>query len=196
MTSGATRKIEIGCGRKPREGYESCDIRAIPGVDHICEAGKLPFEDGTIDEIYTRHLIEHFTLKEFIEVLAEWNRVLAPGGVLYVITPNLLWHAKQLLEGSHESFYTTQRGQNDRYWAFGSIFGWQQDEHDIHKFGYYYELLKDILYEAGFGDIENRTNTPESIEQAEHHLEVRALKTSSFTEPHNSRFFSHLNVTH
>ena len=179
-----------------RPGYETCDVRDIPGVDHICTADNLPFANETIDEVYSRHVIEHFTLKEFIKTLAEWNRVLKVGGEVYIICPNLLWHLKQILEGSHESFSTKERGANARYWGFGSLFGWQQDEYDIHKFGYYFELLRDILSEAGFDSIENLTDQENSLEKAPYHLEIRARKVAPFTEYTKHHFYNHFQVNH
>ena len=104
------KKIEIGSGKNKRDGYESCDIRDIPGIDHVCKADELPFADNSIDEIYSRHLIEHFTLKEFLKVLVEWNRVLKVGGKLHIICPNLLWHLKQIIKGTHKSFYKKRGG--------------------------------------------------------------------------------------
>lgn len=190
------KKIEIGCGEKRREGYEWCDIRNLPGVDHICRVDALPFDDASIDEIYSRHLIEHLTLKEFLKTLVEWNRVLKVGGELYIICPNLLWHLEQILKGTHKSFYTKEFGNNDRYWGFGSLFGWQQNEFDVHKFGYYFELLKDILTDVGFENIQDLTNSPQSLEKAPHHLELRAQKGHSFTEYAKSRFYNHFNVNH
>ncbi len=190
------KKIEIGSGKKKREGYETCDIRNIPGVDHICRADELPFENETVDEIYSRHVIEHFTLKEFIETLSEWNRVLKVGGAIYIICPNLLWHLEQILQGTHESFYVKERGLNDRYWGFGSLFGWQQDEYDVHKFGYYFELLRDILADAGFEEIQDLTNSPDGLEKAPHHLEIRAKKAAAFKDYTQSKFYTHFDVNH
>ena len=190
------RKIEIGCGKRKREGYECCDVRNLPGIDYVCEADNLPFPDASIDEVYSRHLVEHFTLKGFIKTLSEWNRVLKEGGVLYIICPNLLWHLKQILEGSHQSFFEKESKRNDRYWGFGCLFGWQQDEYDIHKFGYYFELLRDILVEAGFGDIEDLTNTSKGLEHAPHHLEVRAIKRNSFTDYTKNKFYNHFTIHH
>ena len=133
--------VEVGGGRKPRKGYVNCDVRQLDGVDHVCTADDLPFADGEVQEVYTRHVVEHFTLKEFLTVLAEWNRVLQIGGRIHIVCPNLLFHLRQILDGSHESFYDKVPGRNDRYWGLGSLFGWQQDEYDVHKFGYYFELL-------------------------------------------------------
>jgi len=149
-------KIEIGSGKNKRKGYISCDIRNLPGVDYVCSANELPFKNESIEEIYSRHLIEHFTLKEFLKVLEEWNRVLTKEGMLYIICPNIIWHLEQILESDHNSMYSKTSGKNHRYWGFGSLFGWQQDEYDIHKFGYYFELLRDILQDFGFKNIIGR----------------------------------------
>ncbi|MDE2071264.1 MAG: methyltransferase domain-containing protein [Patescibacteria group bacterium] len=189
-------KVEVGCGKKRREGYECYDVRDLPGVDHICKADELPFPAGSVDEVYSRHLIEHLTLKEFLKTLTEWSRVLKVGGVVYIICPNLLWHLKQILEGSHESLYQKESGKNARYWGFGSLFGWQQDEYDVHKFGYYFELLRDILSESGFEDIENLTNQPDSLEHAPWHLEVRATKKAPAKEYTQSKFYTLFDVSH
>ena len=190
------KKIEIGCGNKKKRGYECCDIRNLPGVDYVCKADELPFENSSIDEIYSRHFIEHLTLREFLKTLSEWNRVLKNGGVIYIICPNLLWHLKQIITGSHGSFFDKGKGKNDRYWGFGSLFGWQQDKHDVHKFGYYFELIKDILENTGFGNVRNLTNHSVGYENSIQHLEVRAEKNSRFEDFTKSRFYNHFDVRH
>ena len=189
-------KLEIGCGKRPRSGYLTCDIRPLPGVDFVCSADKLPFDDETVDEVYSRHVVEHFSLKEFLKVLEEWNRVLKIGGKIYIICPNLLWHLEQILNGTHESFWIKESGKNDRYWGFGSLFGWQQDEYDIHKFGYYFELLAEILDEFGFSEIKDLTHQPESLENAPWHLEVEGLKLKKAVNFKESKFYSHFEVKH
>ena len=189
-------KLEVGAGKKPRPGFLTCDIRNLPNVDICCPANKIPLEDNSVSEVYSRHIIEHFSFHEFLDVLVEWNRVLKAGGELYIICPNLLWHLRQILEGSHESFYIKESGKNDRFWGFGSLFGWQQDEYDIHKFGYYYELLKDILEDFGFVEIEDLTNKEGSLENAPWHLEVRCKKEKQAPNPQETKFFKHFDVTH
>ncbi len=188
--------LEIGCGKKAREGYTTCDIRDLPEVDHVCPADELPFEDNSVDEVYSRHVVEHFTLKEFLKVLEEWNRVLKIGGEIYIICPNLLWHLKQILEGEHQSFYNKKSGENARYWGFGSLFGWQQDEYDIHKLGYYFELLRDILAEFGFENIEDLTDSGKGLENAPWHLEVRGSKKQAAPNHKESKLYHHFDVKH
>ncbi|HEV2635711.1 MAG TPA: methyltransferase domain-containing protein [Actinocrinis sp.] len=49
----------------------------------------LPFDDGCVDWVYAEHLIEHVPLLTAISWLAEARRILAPGGVLRITTPDL-----------------------------------------------------------------------------------------------------------
>lgn len=196
MSNQQAIRLEIGCGKKPREGFLTCDIRDLPGVDYVCDAGHLPFEDGTVDEVYSRHVVEHFTLKEFLCILEEWNRVLKIGGEIYIICPNLLWHLQQILDGDHQSLYIKESGKNHRYWGFGSLFGWQQDEYDVHKFGYYFRLLEDILDEFGFDQIEDLTDSGRGLENAPWHLEIRAKKVKKSPPHQQTRLFGHFDISH
>ncbi|MFM2386987.1 MAG: hypothetical protein RL660_1744 [Bacteroidota bacterium] len=189
-------KLEIGSGLKPREGYTNCDIRDLPHVDIVCNANQLPFGDESVDEIYSRHLIEHFTFKEFLIVLEEWNRVLKTDGVLYLICPNLIWHLQQIIDGSHNSFFNRNPGENARFWGFGSLFGWQDNEFDIHKFGYYFALLKHLLEELGFGNVEDLTDSGKGIENKPWHLEVRAKKARHVVLDREGELFNHFNAKH
>jgi predicted SAM-dependent methyltransferase len=129
-------------------------------------------------------------------VLEEWNRVLKVGGEIYIICPNLLWHLKQILGGDHDSLYNKKSGQNHRYWGLGSLFGWQQDKYDVHKFGYYFDLIRDILLEFGFDSIEDLTDSGFGLENAPWHLEIRALKKTRSIEHEASQLFIHFQVSH
>nr|MCW1888454.1 hypothetical protein [Candidatus Moranbacteria bacterium] len=68
--------------------------------------------------------------------------------------------------------------------------------YDIHKFGYYFELLRDVLGGAGFATIENLTDTENSLEHAPHHLEVRAIKQTAFIDPSDHPLYNHFQVNH
>lgn len=50
----------------------------------------LPFKDGTLDFVYSSHLLEDFF--EWSPLLIEWKRVLKPGGFLVILIPDrTLW---------------------------------------------------------------------------------------------------------
>ncbi|MFJ9950903.1 class I SAM-dependent methyltransferase [Kitasatospora sp. NPDC091207] len=49
----------------------------------------LPFADASVDWVYAEHLIEHVTMPIAVGWLREARRVLRPGGVLRITTPDL-----------------------------------------------------------------------------------------------------------
>ncbi|MEU4119552.1 methyltransferase domain-containing protein [Kitasatospora sp. NPDC028055] len=49
----------------------------------------LPFADASVDWVYAEHLIEHVTLPVAVGWLREVRRILRPGGVLRLTTPDL-----------------------------------------------------------------------------------------------------------
>lgn len=59
----------------------------VPGIDWtVFEADRLPFRDGSFEGLFAGEILEHLPDPE--RALAEWSRVLKPGGVLIVTTPN------------------------------------------------------------------------------------------------------------
>jgi len=63
-----------------------------------CDVTKgLPFDDASVDYIYTSHMLEHLHKEDAIFVLKEFYRVLKPKGVLRVVVPDLKIYAKEYL---------------------------------------------------------------------------------------------------
>lgn len=88
--SAVALKIDIGCGPTKKEGYVGMDRIAFKGVDHVIEIGKgrWPFADGSVDEAYSSHCIEHLTAEERIHFANELWRVLKVGGKCEIIAPH------------------------------------------------------------------------------------------------------------
>lgn len=80
--------IELGCGPSPKKGVIGIDARELEGVDIVADLEKgLPFiPNKTVDEISSRHFLEH--LENFEYLMEEIHRVLKPGGVHKVIVPH------------------------------------------------------------------------------------------------------------
>ena len=54
-------KLDIGCGQHKQPGFTGVDIGDFPGVDVVCPIESLSekFDPESIDELYTRDLLEH-----------------------------------------------------------------------------------------------------------------------------------------
>ena len=60
----------------------------------------LPFVDASVSWVYAEHLIEHVPLTTSVSWLTEVHRVLRPGGLLRLTTPDLAKYVEGYSEGS------------------------------------------------------------------------------------------------
>ena len=133
-------KLHLGCGSVHKPGYVNVDIRKLSGVDVVRDiTHDLPWDDGSCECIETYHVVEHLPRRKVAGALAEWHRVLEPGGVLVVEVPNFDVACREYLAGNDE--------------RLNSIFGRQRWEGDTHLFGYNVKRLTRLLESAGFSDI-------------------------------------------
>ena len=142
-----TRRLHIG-GEVRKDGWEVFNASAGPKVDHIGQASDLSrFEDGAFLQIYASHVLEHFGFRRGLrEALREWQRVLVPGGELWVSVPDL-----GVLAGL---FVRPDLTNADRFQVMRMIYGGQLDPHDFHKAGFDFDILKSFLEKTGFVQIE------------------------------------------
>lgn len=85
-------RLDLGAGDKKQEGWTSVDIRNDGGrvqPDVQADITKpLPFPDDYADEVRAIHVIEHFYSWEAPVIVAEWVRVLKPGGLMAIECPD------------------------------------------------------------------------------------------------------------
>ncbi|MDA8519144.1 hypothetical protein NNO03_22495, partial [Citrobacter sp. Igbk 16] len=139
-------------GHVQPEGYINVDARQLPGIDVICDAGNLFFDDQSLDEIYSAHLIEHFTEVELSRViLPNWLSKLKKGGVLRIVTPDANSMINDYVQGIM-SFEDLRK----------VTYGAQDYEGDFHYNMFSVDYLIDILSNVGFTNVEliedNRRN--------------------------------------
>ena len=79
--------LHIGAGPLRLSGWLNTDL--ISGEVHLDLARALPLASDTFAYAYGEHLIEHFAAAPGARLLAELHRVLRPGGVLRLTTPDL-----------------------------------------------------------------------------------------------------------
>lgn len=80
------RQLEIGPNKGRLPGFETFDIVPGPLVDHVGDCRRMPFPDGSFDLVYASHVLEHIQWDEVESTVAEWARILKPGGALEVHT--------------------------------------------------------------------------------------------------------------
>lgn len=77
--------LYIGGGGRQATGYVNIDLAAYPGVDVVADAHHLPFRAGAFTRVECDAVLEHVVSPE--RVMAEIERVLAPGGYAHLVTP-------------------------------------------------------------------------------------------------------------
>lgn len=82
-------KIEVGPGNRPQPGYDYyVDLIASPHANVRAPMDALPFASDSAAELYAADVLEHQSYLLTVPTLAEWYRVLAPGGLLKISVPN------------------------------------------------------------------------------------------------------------
>lgn len=162
--------IEFGCGNNPtREGYLTCDIRNIEGVDFVCPAWKIDehVKPNTVDAIWSRHFFEHLTFSQGKVVLDKWFSILKPGGTMSMMLPNLDYHLHQL-----NSWNAIDQKEKDNCMA--GFWGYQrgefEDTWDVHKSGYNKDMLFTLLQEHGYVNLVSKRKPKHK------HLEINCIK--------------------
>jgi predicted SAM-dependent methyltransferase len=83
-------KIHLGSNVSNVEGWLCSDIApGFSGSIYLDASQKFPFEDTSVDYIYSEHMIEHLMLEQSNTMLSECFRVLKNGGKIRLATPNL-----------------------------------------------------------------------------------------------------------
>jgi len=152
-------KLHLGCGDRHLEGYTNIDIVPGPDVDIVSSAHELKnVDDNSVDEILAEHLLEHLTFYEANRALAEWYRVLKPGGKLFIECPDLYGLCKAFVKANEYQRFQSNQGS----WAliqhiYGNQIGRSQEEKlsQVHKSGYTIHRLHEMLAGTGFPFIQH-----------------------------------------
>jgi predicted SAM-dependent methyltransferase len=123
-----------------------------PGADVRADLRyRLPFTDASAEFVYSEHVVEHLDLAEGTRLLRECARILRPGGVLRIATPDLAalvrayggrWRDQDWVRWpGHEWVDTPARMLNAAFRCWG------------HRHLYDHEELVLRLGEAGFPEV-------------------------------------------
>lgn len=150
-------KLHIGCRGQHLEGFKRVDIVDRGDVDILADAKSLPMvETDSVDEIYASHILEHIKKTETVNALKEWNRILNPGGVLWVAVPDF----DRLVDIYLKS------GRVMSTWLSHIINGDQLENEAFHYANFNYGTLSGYLSIAGFSKMERVEMFPYRIPDA------------------------------
>lgn len=81
--------INIGCGSRPVPGWINLDAARGDNIDVVWDLRRgLPFPADSCSAIFGEHVIEHIPKADAEGLLRECHRVLQPGGVVRLSTPD------------------------------------------------------------------------------------------------------------
>jgi predicted SAM-dependent methyltransferase len=141
-------KINLGCGPSIVVGWINLDRQPQRGAHFWDGSLGIPSGENTISLIYSEHFIEHLNLQDGFNLLRECVRVLCPGGIMRISTPNV-----QVLMRAYE-------GNALDYWA---ELGWRPGtpcdllNEGMRLWGHQYLFdrarLAELLLQAGFAKV-------------------------------------------
>jgi hypothetical protein len=145
-------KFNMGCGSDYIQNYINVDL-INKNVDLSCDITKLQLPENTVDEIYASHFLEHIHHLDAVNLLHNWYTSLKPEGKLILELPDLKEQCKRFSEAD----------DNEKYLLSICIYG-ASAEHanpnsvsngsaSPHLWGYYPEIIKEILVRVGFVEI-------------------------------------------
>ena len=143
-------KLHIG-GMEKKEGWKILNIQKNDGREkHVDLVGDITdlsqFDDGSIEEIYASHTVEHVNQKKMLKTLKGVQRILKDGGKFYVSVPDMDILCRLFLD--------PKSPLKIKFEVMRMMFGGQIDEFDYHYFGWNMPLMEYFLKEAGFKKIE------------------------------------------
>ena len=122
VTCSRPRLLDIGCSvgctveAANRRGWDGVGVDVSQDAVDYCRnrglncqvvgALELPFADQTFDIVVSWHVIEH--VADVKQTLREWRRVLKPGGVLFMETPDATCGKVRRLKEKYRKFWAPE----------------------------------------------------------------------------------------
>jgi len=151
----AIRKIQVGSGGNYLPSFINIDGNFQRKVDYLLDVRVgLPFPRGSIDFIYSCHMLEHVYIEEAINILGEFHDCLADSGKVRLTLPDSNYVFKILSGEASSNFpgvFPSSEGK-----AINFLFCDGQ-----HKYAYSPQLINDLALKVGFSKV---TPAPLNIE--------------------------------
>lgn len=188
-------RLNLGSGARLKDGYLNVDYH--PKAELRLDLRRpIPLTDGSCEEIFSEHFLEHLEYPEEASAhLQDCRRLLAPGGVIKLSVPDTEWPLGEYgtadgeylaaceREGWHPDGCTTWLEHLNYHfrqrWA-----GTSSTDFQCHRFAYDFETLEKLLVRNGFTDVRRREFEPglDGAHRSPGSVLVRATRPPSVEE--------------
>jgi predicted SAM-dependent methyltransferase len=159
LATHAVRKLQVGVGYNPHDGWLNGDIEPIAQRAIYLDARRrVPLPDRSFDYVFSEHMIEHIDYASGRTMLEECFRILKPGGRIRICTPDLakilhlLSPDRSPIESDYIEWATREHvPASDRADAVFVVNNYVRDWG--HQFIYDTDVLTRTLTQAGFIDV-------------------------------------------
>ena len=149
--------LHLGCGGDNIKGWINIDnydctsadsSRSGANYDMKMDIRTLDAAPGSVDRILLVHVLEHFVRWEAVALLAQFYRLLKPGGLLIMEHPDLDGCIKMYLEG--KVTIDTPLGKLNK--GFTQFYGnqWDELEYETHRYVWTKIEMRQELVKVGF----------------------------------------------
>ncbi|AWI25240.1 glycosyltransferase [Flavobacterium pallidum] len=163
LDSFPTKALHFCNGVFRKEKYLNCSHTANEHVDFVIDPERLLFKDNTVSEINEEYYLSYLPIAKTETILAEWFRVLSPGGTLRIREHDLNACAEK---------FSGSKTTAEKNWYRHILYGFQNDDDSLHpnlskKSGFskqeWIQMISRTGFETEFVDSKDIHATP-SIE--------------------------------
>jgi predicted SAM-dependent methyltransferase len=150
-------KLELGSGaKKGCDGWTTVDLYGAD-INYDLKRG-IPLKQGSVDVIYTSHMLEHFNYHDLISFIKECHRVLKPNGEFIVCVPNSRCYIEAYIDGNYfrdpNDFYQPARVDTGSLIDQINYVAYMSDQH---KYMFDEENLVNTLKKVEFSSVSLRS---------------------------------------
>jgi len=151
--------VNIGCGPKYVAGMINIDGNILCKKDIWLDVTLgLPFPDASLKGIYVSHLLEHFSVQQLRNLLAEFFRVLQPGGGIRIVVPSLEYAIQAYLSGDGSVFPDWPESFRSPGGRFNNFMLCQNQHRVMLDYSFLTELLKGCGFSQVYREQATRSN--------------------------------------
>ena len=132
-------KLNLGAHGTRIRGFLNVDLLPETRPDVVGNLLDIEFKDGSLDEIYISHTLEHFNYGHAQRLLEKFHRWLVPGGIMWLAVPDF-----------EKLCAIVTAGEGDTDYIRGLFYGGSEHDTDCHRSGWTRAFLRRTLEERGY----------------------------------------------